>query len=73
MPYNPNEPDPQRYRVNLICTCQTHLAFGYGETEADARTNAVAFFRKEHRGKTWAEEIVERVSDDGTHYVEVQR
>lgn len=63
--------DPQRYRVNLICPCKNDLAYGYGPTVEQARENARRFFRREHKRQRPAEEIVERVSADGTHYEEV--
>jgi len=70
----PEIADPQRYRVNLICGCNNDLAYGYGATVEEARGNARTFFRRHHgRMVKIKEEIVEKVTDDGTHYEEVAR
>lgn len=62
-------PDPQAYRVTLICACQGDYAVGYGATAEEARATAYKFFRKDHgRRAKPAEETLDRVSADGTHY-----
>jgi hypothetical protein len=64
--------DPDRFRVNLLCGCKMDLAYGYGATVEEARANALAWFRKNHGSREKvAEEIVEQVSADGTHYEEM--
>ena len=61
--------DRQKYRVTWICKCSTDYAEGYGPSIAVARTSVRKFWRKGgHRIKDLAEEIVERVSTDGSHY-----
>lgn len=60
--------DPRRYRVNLICTCRRDIVYGYGADEPAARATAEQEF-KAHGGRaTYSHIVVERVTDDGTHY-----
>lgn len=61
-------PDPQRYRVTLLCRCAADYAEGYGPTATRAFENAYRFFREGgHKGDP-ADEILERVTADGSHY-----
>jgi hypothetical protein len=68
--YDPTAPDPQRFRVNLLCPCRNDLAYGYGATIDEARGNAKLCFRQHHGRRKPAEEVIEKVTDDGTHYEE---
>jgi hypothetical protein len=65
--------DPRLYRVSLVCKCRNDLAYGYGGTEAEARENAFKCFRREH-GRTAKPlaDITEKVTEDGSRYVEVE-
>lgn len=63
--------DPQKYRVNLICSCQQDVAYGYGANPLDARRNAEHAFREHHGTKTQYRQIVveEAVPHaGGSHY-----
>lgn len=63
--------DLQKWRVNLICSCNNDLAYGYGPTKMVAIANAWRYFRKEHPKDKPTEEIIECVAADGSHYEEV--
>lgn len=65
--------DHEKYRVNLICSCQQDAAYGYGATPMDARRTAEQHFRKHHGAKgRYRQIIVEEATPHaggGSHYV----
>jgi len=64
--------DNEKYRVNLICSCQQDVAYGYGADPLVARRNAEMVFREHHGAKTQYRQIVveEAVTHagGGSHY-----
>lgn len=61
--------DPSAYRVNLICSCQNDIAYGYGATPLQARYIAESEFKKHHGTKAkYTQIIVEQAAADGSHY-----
>jgi hypothetical protein len=70
-PAVPREVDPHRFRVTLLCPCDGDVIEGYGPTVGTARATAEHFLRKhliaERPGA--ADETVEEVTPDGSHYV----
>lgn len=52
--------DPRAFRVNLICSCQNDIAYGYGPSVLDARYIAEAEFLKTHgRDAKYTQIVVE--------------
>lgn len=60
--------DDRQFRVNLMCSCNQDVTYGYGATEEEARKIAEQEFRAHGTRATYSHVVVERVSVDGTHY-----
>lgn len=67
--------DPTKFRVNLLCSCNADMAFGYGPTPEAAKAEAERCFRKQHgRRAKWTEEILEHAvttAGGSSHYEEI--
>lgn len=65
--------DLRAYRVNLICSCQNDVAYGFGPNEDAARIVAEVEFRRAHGADaTYTQVVVEKATADGSRY-EVER